>query len=110
MGQEGQSGWVFTLRWHQLSTIHPPANPKPDAAERDADEALPLFKPDCVFSTHVRGQHRPQPIPDWSRMHVNGGPAIGSSLNYLEHEHLEQMFEAPMWFLPTLPPRLWGWN
>ena len=106
MGQARQSGWGFTLRWHQLSILPPPpANPKPTVV--DADEALPLFRPDCVFNTHVRGQHRPPPIPDWTRMHVNGGPAIGSSPNYLEHEHMEQMFEAPMWFLPTLPERPW---
>ena len=45
-----------------------------------------------------------------------GGAAIGSSLNYYQEENNEQIFEAPMWFVPTLPrvPRHgfsgWAWG
>ena len=88
--------------------LKPPANPKP--AADDTEEALRVFTPDCVFATHVRGQHRPQPVPDWSRMHINGGAAaLGSILNYEEAEHRERMFEAPMWFIPARPTILGMW-
>ena len=35
------------------------------AANANADEALPLMKPDCVFATHASARKRPQPRPDW---------------------------------------------
>ena len=69
----------------------------------NAHEALRVFKPDCVFAAHKCAHHRPQPIPDWIRMHVSGGPSIGSLLKYDEPEHSEQLFEAPMWLVQTLP-------
>ena len=68
-----------------------------------AHETLPVFKPDCVLATHRCAQHRPQPILDWNHMHVNGGPAIGSSLKYDEPEHLEQS----IWLVPPLPLIPW---
>ena len=85
-------------------------------SEPRADEALPLFKPNCVFAAHVSCRQRPRPRPDWIRVDVNGGAAIGSSLNYYQEENNEHMFEAPMWFVPTLPrvPRHgfsgWAWG
>ena len=37
--------------------LEPPENS--EAAAADTDEVLPVFKPYCVFATHLRGQHRP---------------------------------------------------
>ena len=45
----------------------------PGTSEPHADEALPLFKPNCVFAAHVSCRQRPCPRPDWIRVDVNGG-------------------------------------
>ena len=67
--------------------------------------ALPVFKPDCVFATHGRAFHyNTQPDPTWIRMHVCGGPAIGSTLNIKRCADGVVRSEAPIWFVPTVPP------
>ena len=78
----------------------------PANAKTSAEQVLPLFKPDCVFATDMRARDQhlfPPPSPHWSRMQVNGGPAIGSRLKYAESYYPDYV-QAPMWFMPTLPP------
>jgi hypothetical protein len=67
----------LSICWNQPANFpRPTSNLEPGAAVVDANEALPLFKPNCVLATHMRDHHRPKPFPDWCRMHVKGG-AIG---------------------------------
>ena len=105
---------VDEARWDRLNNlkghslflgINYPFFLLPSPIDAEATEPVfQLFKPTCVFATHssVRDLF-PQPIPSWSRMLVNGGPAIGSRLQY-KKEKIEHRAEAPMWFVPTLPP------
>ena len=76
------------------------------AAFAEVPPALPVFKPDYVFATHERAfQYNPQPNPTWTRMHVCGGPVIGSTLTaerFVERKSVVRG-EAPIWFVPTLP-------
>lgn len=85
--------------------LHAPDGPGVNAA----GQALPVFKPNCVFASHWRCDQFPKPIPDWCRLSVSGGPAIGSSFNYAE-PNWGQMLETPMWFVPVLPQGWWGWG
>ena len=70
----------------------------------------PLFQPDYVFTTQTSVRHLGlgmPPTPTWSRMHLNGGAAIGSSLRYHYSSYYgwyERSPEAPMWYIPTVPP------
>ena len=79
--------------------------------EDNAGNALPVFKPDCVFATHKHYYDRAQQVPDWARMPLAGGPTIGSVLTYEEYEYGQQLFQTPMWFVPRLPERApMGWG
>jgi hypothetical protein len=75
----------------------------------EAGSVLPLFKRDYVFTTHKGCLDRPQQVPDWASMPVNGGPAIGSMLTYEGHEFLDQLIQPPMWFVPSLPEHAPWW-
>ena len=63
---------------------------------------VPVFRPNCVFASHICCNQHPRPTEDWWRLQVNGGVAIGSSLFYGVLDW-GQFYEAPMWFVPDLP-------
>ena len=105
---------VEEARWERLNNLkghslflglnHPIFMLPPPIDAEAAEPDFQLFKPDCVFATHNRARDTwIRPRPNWCRMHVNGGPAIGSRLQY-KKEKIEHRAEAPMWFVPTLPP------
>ena len=72
------------------------------AAGDNADHAAQVFRRDCVFATHRRCHQVPQPDPDWCRMSLNGGSAIGSRFQYAEPSWGD-IVETPMWLVPTVP-------
>ena len=43
----------------------PATSSEPDDDAVNEQAALSVFKPDCVFATHVTCQQYPQPSPDW---------------------------------------------
>lgn len=64
---------------------------------------VPVFRPNCVFAAHSFCNMHPLRGADWCRMPVNQGVAIGSALFYDPYLSWGQFYEAPMWFVPTLP-------
>lgn len=68
-----------------------------------AGQGMSLLQEDCVFVAYHRARpYTQRPVPEWSRIHMNGGaPAIGSELIYGPTYYNE--WEAPMWIFPTMP-------
>jgi hypothetical protein len=66
-------------------------------------QGMSLLQGDCVFAVYHRARpYAQRPVPDWSRIHINGGaPAIGSQLMYQLTYYNE--WEAPMWIFSTMP-------
>jgi hypothetical protein len=78
-----------------------PANDVAQAGP-SAGQVISLLQRDCVFAAYHQARPYYRPVPDWSRIHVNGGaPAIGSQLIYQDSYYNE--WKAPMWIIPTLP-------
>jgi len=78
-------------------------SPLPAARAADVGEIIPVFKPDCVFATHRGCSLYMKTVPDWCRLPLDGGPAIGSVLQYSRDGW--GIRETPMWFVPTLEGR-----
>ena len=75
------------------------------AVVEEVPQKEPVFRPDCLYASHPSVfDFDPQQEPTWSRMHVRGGAAIGGSLGIRRYHGDEISGEAPMWFVPSLPP------
>jgi hypothetical protein len=96
--------WIRQDRLHVLSVFLGINNPifhqQPcyDVAKAgpSAGQGMSLLQRDCVFAAYHRAHpYTLHPVPDWSRIHINGGaPAIGSQLIYQPSYYNE--WEAPM--------------
>jgi hypothetical protein len=77
-----------------------------------AGQGMSLLQEDCVFVAYHRARpYTQRPVPEWSRIHMNGGaPAIGSELIYGPTYYNE--WETPMWIFPTMPgaPQTHRWE
>lgn len=74
----------------------------PAAEAANAVNTLPVFKPNCVFSSHNCVNQILGRFPDWCRIPLNDGVSIGSSLDR-DELNWGEFHEVPMWFVPTLP-------
>ena len=73
----------------------------PQEPGENAGAMVPVFKPNYLFASHRRCNGGPSLYPDWCRIPVNGGAALGSSLFY-DAIGWGQIHDTPIWFVPTL--------